>query len=139
MASLVINTVSSDWVTAMLKRIIKTSRLIAPLALVLCIAQASFSYSVLTHQAIIDSTWNDSLKPLLLKRFPAATAEQLREAHAHAYGGAIIQDMGYYPFSSKLFTDLAHYVRSGDFIKALIAESQDLNEYAINEIGRAHV
>lgn len=120
------------------KMIIKTSRLVAPLALVLCIAQVSFSYSVLTHQAIIDSTWNDSIKPLLLKRFPSATAEQLREAHAHAYGGAIIQDMGYYPFSSKFFTDLAHYVRSGDFIEALIAESQDLNEYAFALGALAH-
>lgn len=122
----------------MSKMIIKTSRLVAPLALILCLAQSSFSYSVLTHQAIIDSLWKESIKPLLLKRFPAATAEQLREAHAHAYGGAIIQDMGYYPFSSKLFTDLAHYVRSGDFIESLIAESQDLNEYAFALGALAH-
>jgi hypothetical protein len=46
------------------------------------------------------------------------------------YGGAIIQDLGYYPFGNKFFSDLAHYVRSGDFVEALIAESQDLNEYA---------
>ncbi|MGA9768539.1 MAG: zinc dependent phospholipase C family protein [Blastocatellia bacterium] len=122
----------------MSKMILRASRLVVPLALILCIAQASFSYSVLTHQAIIDSVWDDSFKPLLLKRFPAATAEQLREAHAHAYGGAIIQDMGYYPLSSKFFTDLAHYVRSGDFIEALIAESQDLNEYAFALGALAH-
>jgi hypothetical protein len=67
---------------------------------------------------------------LLVRRFPAATAEELLQAHAYAYGGCIIQDMGYYPFSSKLFSDLTHYVRSGDFITALIRESQDLNEYA---------
>jgi hypothetical protein len=104
----------------------------------LAVAEASFGYSVLTHQAIIDSAWEDSLKPLLLKRFPNATSEQLREAHAHAYGGAIIQDMGYYPFGSKFFTDLTHYVRSGDFIEALVSESQDLNEYAFALGALAH-
>ena len=56
------------------------------------------SYSVLTHEAIIDSTWGSAIKPLLLKRFPAATAEELMQAHAYAYGGCIIQDLGYYPF-----------------------------------------
>jgi hypothetical protein len=46
--------------------------------------------------------------------------------------------MGYYPFGSKFFTDLAHYVRAGDFIEALIAESQDLNEYAFALGALAH-
>ncbi len=91
---------------------------------------AVYSYSVLTHEAIIDSTWDSAIKPLLLKRFPAATAEELTQAHAFAYGGCIIQDLGYYPFGSKFFSDLTHYVRSGDFILNLIRESQDLNEYA---------
>jgi hypothetical protein len=110
----------------------------AAFGLILCLAETSFSYSVLTHQAIIDSTWETDLKPLLLKRFPAATQEQLREAHAHAYGGAISQDMGYYPFGSKFYTDLTHYVRSGDFIEALIDESRDLNEYAFALGALAH-
>src|SRR5688572_15377035 len=110
----------------------------AAFGLILCLSGTSFGYSVLTHQAIIDSTWEDDIKPLLLKRFPAATAEQLREAHAHAYGGAISQDMGYYPFGSRFFTDLAHYVRSGDFIEALIDESRDLNEYAFALGALAH-
>ncbi len=105
-------------------------RSVAALALLLCGPSPSFSYSVLTHEAIIDSAWDDSIQPLIKRRFPEATAEQLREAYAHAYGGALIQDMGYYPFGSKLFTDLTHYVRSGDFIEALLAESQDINEYA---------
>ncbi|MGA2771026.1 MAG: zinc dependent phospholipase C family protein [Bryobacteraceae bacterium] len=91
---------------------------------------AVYSYSVLTHEAIIDSTWDSAIKPLLLKRFPAATADELTQAHAFAYGGCIIQDLGYYPFGSKFFSDLTHYVRSGDFILNLIRESQDLNEYA---------
>ena len=90
----------------------------------------SYGYTVLTHEAIIDSVWDDSLQKLLLKRFPDATPEQLEQAHAYAYGGCILQDMGYYPFSSRLFSDLTHYVRSGDFITALIRESQDLNGYA---------
>jgi len=91
---------------------------------------AVYSYSVLTHEAIIDSTWDTAIKPLLVKRFPAATVEELTGAHAFAYGGCIIQDLGYYPFGSKFFSDLTHYVRSGDFILNLIRESQDLDEYA---------
>ncbi|MGD0000384.1 MAG: zinc dependent phospholipase C family protein [Bryobacteraceae bacterium] len=93
-------------------------------------APAAWSYSVLTHEAIIDSTWDSAIKPLLLDRFPLATKDELKQAHAYAYGGCIIQDLGYYPFGSKFFSNLTHYVRSGDFILALISDSQDLNEYA---------
>jgi hypothetical protein len=85
---------------------------------------------VLTHEAIIDSTWDSAIKPVLLKRFPATTPDEFAAAHAYAYGGCIIQDLGYYPFGSKFFSDLTHYVRSGDFILNMIRESQDLNEYA---------
>jgi hypothetical protein len=95
-------------------------------------ASTASAYSVLTHEAIIDSTWDSAIKPLLLKRFPDATVEELTEAHAYAYGGCIIQDLGYYPFGSKFFSNLTHYVRSGDFILNLIRESQDLNEYAFS-------
>jgi hypothetical protein len=114
------------------------SGLLACLLFILSYTPRSYGYSVLTHQAIIDSVWQDSFKPLLVKRFPRATAEQLKEAHAYAYGGAIIQDMGYYPFGSKLFTDLAHYVRSGEFIEGLLEESSDLNEYAFALGALAH-
>jgi Zinc dependent phospholipase C len=113
-------------------------RLVATIVLVLSVTHLSLGYSVLTHEAIIDSTWDDSIKPILLKRFPGATPEQLREAHANAYGGAIIQDMGYYPFGSKLYTDLVHYVRSGDFVETLLSESQDINEYAFALGALAH-
>ena len=89
-----------------------------------------YGYSVLTHEAIVDTLWDASIQKMLLARFPMSTPEELEEAHAYVYGGCIIQDMGYYPFSSKLFSDLTHYVRSGDFVIALIHESQDLNEYA---------
>jgi hypothetical protein len=90
----------------------------------------AYSYSVLTHEAIIDATWDSAIKPLLLKRFPAATPDELTAAHAYAYGGCIIQDLGYYPFGSRFFSDLTHYVRSGDFILNMVRESQDLDEYA---------
>ena len=99
---------------------------------------AASGYSVLTHEAIVDSLWDASIQKLLLQRFPAATTEELEKAHAYAYGGCILQDMGYYPFSSRLFSDLTHYVRSGDFILALIRESQDLDEYAFALGALAH-
>src|SRR5665213_1620794 len=98
----------------------------------------SYGYSVLTHEAIVDSLWAPSIKNLLLARFPATTPEELEDAHAYVYGGCILQDMGYYPFSSKFFSDLTHYVRSGDFIVALIRESQDLDEYAFALGALAH-
>jgi hypothetical protein len=98
----------------------------------------AIAYSVLSHEAIIDSTWDTNLKPLLLKRFPDSTPEELREAHGYAYGGAIIQDMGYYPHGSIFFSDLAHYVRSGDFVLALLHDSKDLNEYAFALGALAH-
>ena len=120
-------------------RMLRKSRCALALGLLLLLATPSaFSYSVLTHEAIIDSVWDTTIKGLLLKRFPDSTPEQLVEAHAYAYGGSIIQDMGYYPFGSKLFTDLLHYVRSGDFVINLIHESQDLNEYAFSLGALAH-
>jgi hypothetical protein len=98
----------------------------------------SDAYSVMTHEAIIDSAWDIAIKPLLLERFPNATRDQLKTAHAYAYGGSVIQDMGYYPFGSKLFTDLLHYVRTADFVEALLRDSQDVNEYAFALGALAH-
>src|ERR1700690_2151168 len=91
---------------------------------------SSFAYSVLTHEEIVDLLWSDQIRPLLLKRYPGLSEEQITEAHAYAYGGAVIQDLGYYPFGSREFSDLVHYVRSGDFVRELLIESQDVNEYA---------
>jgi len=102
---------------------------IAVLALVICPPHMS-GYSVLTHEAIVDTLWVDAIQPILMKRFPDATEDQLNEAHAYAYGGCIIQDLGYYPFGSHFFSDLAHYVRSADLIQSLIDNSQNLDEYA---------
>lgn len=97
--------------------------------LVACPNVAS-GYSVLTHEAIIDAAWDMSIRPVLLQRFPNASPEELKIAHGYAYGGAIIQDLGYYPHGSHFFSDLTHYCRSGDFILALLRDSQDLNGYA---------
>ncbi|HZM89207.1 MAG TPA: zinc dependent phospholipase C family protein [Blastocatellia bacterium] len=119
-------------------KITRAIRLLLISLLLFSMNDSALGYSVLTHQAIIDSTWEGAIKPILTKRFPGSSAEQLLEAHAYAYGGAIIQDMGYYPLGSKLFTDLTHYVRSGDFLEALLAESQDLNEYAFALGALAH-
>ena len=99
---------------------------------------AASSYAVLTHEAIIDSAWGQNIVPLLVARFPNATPDQLREAHAYAYGGCILQDMGYYPFGSKFFSDLLHYVRTGNFVANLIRESHDLDEYAFALGALAH-
>ena len=92
------------------------------LALLMCDGNLS-AYSVLTHEEIVDLLWTDAIQPLLLKRYPGLSDDQIREAHAYAYGGAVIQDLGYYPFGSKEFSNLVHYVRSGDFVRELLLES----------------
>jgi len=107
------------------------------LVTLLC-SRGSIAYSVLTHEEIVDLVWTDELRPLLLKRFPTLTEEQLKEAHGYAYGGAVIQDLGYYPFGSVEFSDLVHYVRSGDFVRELLTQSQDANEYAFALGALAH-
>src|SRR5579864_7766871 len=105
-------------------------RVCTVLLIVLMSCSSSSAYSVLTHEEIVDLLWTDQIQPLLLKRYPGLTQDQIREAHAYAYGGAVIQDLGYYPFGSREFSDLVHYVRSGDFVRELLLESQDVNEYA---------
>jgi len=112
---------------------------LAVIVAVICVFSGfSEAYSVLTHEQIVDLLWNEQIQPLLLKRFPAATPDDLKKAHAFAYGGSLIQDMGYYPFGNKYFSDLSHYVRSGDFVQALIEQSTDLNEYAFALGALAH-
>jgi Zinc dependent phospholipase C len=117
-------------------RTVATSILV--LLLLFPAVQPAAAYSVLTHEAIVDSAWDVAIKPTILKRFPSATPEQLKEAHAYAYGGCAIQDIGYYPFGSRLFSDLVHYVRSGDFVLALLRDSKDIDEYAFALGALAH-
>ena len=99
------------------------------LVMLMC-SGGSRAYSVLTHEEIVDLLWTDAIRPLLLKRFPGLSEDQIKEAHAYAYGGAVVQDLGYYPFGNREFSDLVHYVRSGDFVRELLLESQGVNEYA---------
>jgi len=98
--------------------------------LALLFVQNAGAYSVVTHQELIDLAWNDSIRPLLLARFPHTTEEQLRDAHAYAYGGSAIQDMGYYPFGKRFFSNLTHYVRTGDFVAWLLHNAHTVDEYA---------
>ena len=108
-------------------------RLVRAAAILLVVLMPSgntFAYSVLTHEEIIDLAWISEIRPLLVQRFPGITDDQLKEAHSYAYGGSVIQDLGYYPFGSKDFSNLVHYVRSGDFVLELLAESQNADEYA---------
>ncbi|MFZ0299008.1 MAG: zinc dependent phospholipase C family protein [Candidatus Sulfotelmatobacter sp.] len=100
--------------------------------------QTCAAYSVLTHEEIVDLVWKDKLQPLLKQRFPAAADDDLKKAHAYAYGGSLVQDMGYYPFGNKYFSDLTHYVRSGDFVVNLLKEATDINEYAFALGALAH-
>jgi hypothetical protein len=108
----------------------RLARILAVIVIVGMCAGSMSGYSVLTHEQVVDLMWRDQIQPRLLKRFPKATPEDLQKAHAYAYGGCVVQDMGYYPFGNKFFSDLVHYVRSGDFVEALIHDSSDLNEYA---------
>jgi hypothetical protein len=85
---------------------------------------------VLTHEALIDAMWDVKIKPLLVAAYPQSTPDQLKMAHGYAYGGSIIQDLGYYPHGSKQFSDLTHYVRTGDFVLTLIGDSKEVNELA---------
>jgi hypothetical protein len=100
------------------------------LLLFLSCSKQSFSYAVLTHEQIVDLAWKDSIVPMLLSRYPNATPVELERARAYAYGGCAIQDSGYYPFGHPLFSDLTHYVRSGDFVASLIRNSKNIYELA---------
>ena len=88
------------------------------------------AYAVHAHQAEIDVVWESHLKPLLHKKYPGASEEELEGAEAYAFGGAITRDLGCYPYASRFFSDLAHYVRSGDFVAALLRDAQNVDEYA---------
>lgn len=105
-------------------------QMVALVLILLMCGSRSPAHSVLTHEEIVDLVWTDAIRPLVLKRYPGLSEDQIKEAHAYAYGGAVIQDLGYYPFGSVEFSNLVHYVRSGDFVRELLLESQDANEYA---------
>jgi hypothetical protein len=108
------------------------------LNVILLAPRSAPAYSVLAHEVAVDALWSDVIVPILKRRFPDTSPEQLRGARAFAYGGSVIQDLGYYPFGSQLFTNLVHYVRSGDFIAAMIRNARDVDEYAFAIGALAH-
>ena len=116
------------------KSALKIRRWVAPLtlciSLIIAAPPSGQAYGVLTHHQLIDEAWDSVIVPILLNRFPLLTAGQLREAHAYAYGGCIVQDFGYYPFANAFFSDLTHYVRSGDFVQKLFQRAKTADEFA---------
>src|ERR1041385_6347135 len=104
--------------SAAVRRLRETLALVAALALLSAIPERTEAYSVMSHQAIIDVVWESSMKPALRKRFPNASEDDINRGQAYAYGGAIIQDLGYYPGGNPFFSDVTHYVRSADFVFA---------------------
>jgi hypothetical protein len=108
------------------------------LAALLASALPCGAYSALSHEAVVDSVWITHIRPLLLERFPQSTPDQLKEAHAYAYGGSQIQDLGYFPFASHLYSDMVHYVRSGDFVAFMVRDAQTLDELAFAMGALAH-
>src|SRR5215203_3025131 len=95
----------------------------------------SAAFSVLAHQAVVDRSWDATLTPEIRRRFPGT---DLKRARAFAYGGSHVADLGYFPLGSKLFTELLHYVRTGDFVTNLIASARDADEYAFALGALAH-
>jgi hypothetical protein len=121
-----------------LRRLREALALFVMLTMALAVPERAEAYSVMAHQAIIDVVWESSMKPAIRKRFPNATEDDINRGQAYAYGGAIIQDLGYYPGGNPFFSDLTHYVRSGDFVLALLRDAQDVYEYSFALGSMAH-
>jgi len=113
-------------------------RLFLAALIVLFAVPPARAYSVLAHEAIVDTAWDATIRPLLMKRFPRTTPDGLIEAHSYAYGGSVIQDLGYYPFGNKFFSNLLHYTRSGDFVETMIRDARSVNELAFALGALAH-
>ena len=108
------------------------------IALLLSAPAPAGAYSVLAHESAVDAAWDRELRPLLLRRFPRSTPAELERARSFAYGGSVIQDLGYYPFGSKFFSNLLHYARTGDFVESLVREAQTVDELAFALGAMAH-
>jgi hypothetical protein len=124
--------------SGILCRVKTTLALCLMLTTVLAVPERVEAYSVMSHQAIVDVAWESSMKPAIRKRFPNATEDDINRGQAYAYGGAIIQDLGYYPGGNPFFSDLTHYVRSGDFVLAMLRDAQDVYEYSFALGALAH-
>ena len=112
--------------------------IVAAMVAVLCAPRQASAYSVLAHEANIDALWDTTIAPMLQARFPEATAAEIVEARAYAYGGCVIQDLGYYPFGSHVFSNLLHYVRTGDFVETMLRDARTVDEYAFALGAMAH-
>ena len=122
-----------------MKRHIKLIKFLAGVAVAGVLSpQIASSYSVLAHESLIDAAWRDEIAPLISLRFPSADVSRIERARAFAYGGSLIQDLGYYPFGDKFFSNLLHYVRSGEFVEALLRDARDPDEYAFAIGALAH-
>jgi hypothetical protein len=108
------------------------------MSLLLTSSRSASAYSVLTHEQLIDQSWKSTIAPILISRFPSLTPEQLAKAHAYAYGGCAIQDLGYYPSGNAFFSELTHYVRSGDFVQSLFRNAHNADELAFAIGALAH-
>ena len=124
--------------SGIVRRLKEALALVCVLALLLVNPEKTEAYSVTSHQAIIDVVWEPNIKPAIRKRFPNAGEEEIDRGQAYAYGGAIIQDLGYYPYGSPFFSDLTHYIRSGDFILAMLRDARDVYEYSFALGAMAH-
>ena len=124
--------------SGIVRRLREALALVSVLALLLVNPEKTEAYSVTSHQAIIDIVWAPNIRPAIRKRFPNANEEEIDRGQAYAYGGAIIQDLGYYPYGSPFFSDLTHYIRSGDFILAMLRDSRDVYEYSFALGAMAH-
>src|SRR4030095_1829917 len=107
-------------------------------AALLSASSRAHAYSVLSHEASIDAVWDSHIRPLIARRFPQASDDELLKARAFAYGGSVIQDLGYYPFGSRFLSNVLHYVRSGDFVEELVRGARDQFEYAFALGALAH-
>ena len=121
-----------------MKRLTIALTAVLVVAAMLSAPREAAAYSVLAHEANIDALWDSVIQPLLTKRFPRATLEEVKQARAFAYGGSVIQDLGYYPFGSHFFSNLLHYTRTGDFVEAMILDARDVDEYAFALGALAH-
>ena len=121
-----------------LRELIRNASLLTVMVTILGMPRSVDAYSVLSHEANVDALWDIAIKPLLHQKFPNATAADLEHARAFAYGGSVIQDLGYYPFGNQFFSNLLHYVRSGDFVDTLLRDARDLDEYAFAIGALAH-
>ena len=113
-----------------MRDVVKAAVIAAMVVSGLLVPERATAYSVLAHEANVDALWDGTIAPMLLARFPDASPEQILEARGFAYGGCVIQDLGYYPFGSHFFSNLLHYVRTGEFVDALVRDAQDVDEYA---------